>query len=1350
MFIGDIYNAPVVPITKGINPPNAKGLSSLTRPIIPTNPISFNIQQKGSTFNDLLKEVKPSGLEYMIPQSQALRFDEQSWNPYYNIEDIYSKNKSWYRNIGVGTLKAVPGAVEFFLDTFASIAGPGETSQEIHHEASRALKTLEEEFPQYWTKAYQDNPNLLNTLQGNFSGFIGDKLIKNLGFTVGAIAGGIVTDLALTPVATATAGAALPTMAAATGRSLKSAYRGISNIFKSAAKGASADDIVNLTRVTRDINRTASTLNASQKLITGAKFGLSSWMAAAGAASVEALGAKDEYEKLVSEQFRVSNGREPDEFERKLFQDNGKALANSTFAWNLPIELVSNAIQFGSILYGKSLLRSFGRPVRWNGKEFVTSSLTGKIGKEIIVDGLTEGAQEGLQSVISKGTTSKYVEQSLLGKQASSLLIDYKKGLEVLGEQEGKESVLVGALTGILTAGFGTVLSRVSPSKFKGLYTDHKEAKQVASTLNQQRDQFDSLVKGLVHSKRSNEALEKGDILNYIDEKHQELFEQVSFFKDYDLWEDRINELGNLKLEDFNNLTKLNLNEGERQSYVSSLISESRDIKKAIENVDRVAPRIQFNLPHKSRVLAKIKEDNPNLTDKEAEEQALEVVKAAYEDSRKELAKKLSLLNNRAKRAERLKSELSEFVNENTLDTILVSGTEGLKKDLQTRKEQLESLLSRENLSQPAQLYNAEFKRELKEIEEKIQIIESSDNEVDKESKIFKLKNKLLPLNFVRDFQDLKRLSKLQGISEEIETFQDPVQVVELAEEEVIQAEASAVEAEQVSQIETSELQNFDSLGSEEKINKAYEIVSKLKNGDDLTESEELLYKAYGDEFDRIYEEKQDEVLSFFEEVKPEDSLKSKKADIERRRQEELRNVFRSTDISGLNVTNNNQDFDITILQGVSTEQLQRKYKIGYNFASRVLENISKINAKYDAELKALEPRPTEVNKTLEEKRADIERRRQEELDNLFSETQASTDKQLNTPVQKLSKEEVSKNIETAKQQNKDLIEELENPEFLNDEKRNDEWDKKADELSYKLPQGVSFRITDGKVDFFDNQSYREKGFGKTIVQVSVSNLHNKTEKFEVGDNLQVQDGARAIPAIVTKVNEHGKILEAKHEDGKIIISRGNIITLAPINARLKINAKYDAEIDALGGTTTSSDKKADIERRRQEKYAEIDANSAEKIEELERRRKETLERTGSPGDTRSLDAKKAMVYNAKRRIDELLNKELDELDTVEDKIEDIKSALDYILTRKYKGNPNRKRQSIEVGEKIAKKIATSLSNKGLIKENGFVYSDLNGKNLGSAWSVGPDFPKEFKEGFDAELKALEVKEAEVSDKSKK
>ena len=222
-------------------------------------------------------------------------------------------------------------------------------------------------------------------------------------------------------------------------------------------------------------------------------------------------------------------------------------------------------------------------------------------------------------------------------------------------------------------------------------------------------------------------------------------------------------------------------------------------------------------------------------------------------------------------------------------------------------------------------------------------------------------------------------------------------------------------------------------------------------------------------------------------------------------------------------------------------------------------------------ELKPGEPAPQEAKPTVsKDKKADIERRRQEEIDNLFSQTQASTDKQLNTPVQKLSKEEINRNIETAKQQNKDLIEELEKEFKENtDNKASDEvwdkWDKKSDKLDNNLPQGVSFRIIDGKVDLFDNQSYRESNFGgNSITHVSVTSLHRQTEKFEVGDRIQVQDGARALPAEVTKVNENGKILEAKTDDGRTIISKGNIVTTAPINDRLKINAKYDAEIAAL------------------------------------------------------------------------------------------------------------------------------------------------------------------------------------------
>jgi hypothetical protein len=165
--------------------------------------------------------------------------------------------------------------------------------------------------------------------------------------------------------------------------------------------------------------------------------------------------------------------------------------------------------------------------------------------------------------------------------------------------------------------------------------------------------------------------------------------------------------------------------------------------------------------------------------------------------------------------------------------------------------------------------------------------------------------------------------------------------------------------------------------------------------------------------------------------------------------------------------------------------------------------------------------------------------------------------------------------------------------------------------------------------------------------------------------------------------------------------------------------------------------KKADIERRRKKEYAKIDAKYSEQIEAWEKKRKENIERTGLAGDTRALDALKGLVYNAKQKVDKILNKELDELDTIEDKKEDIKNALDYILTGRYNGKAGRERQSTEVGEKIAQKIATGLSNQGLIKQDGKLFSTLEGDNLGVAWSVGKYFAEEFKNGFEAELAAL-------------
>jgi hypothetical protein len=274
-----------------------------------------------------------------------------------------------------------------------------------------------------------------------------------------------------------------------------------------------------------------------------------------------------------------------------------------------------------------------------------------------------------------------------------------------------------------------------------------------------------------------------------------------------------------------------------------------------------------------------------------------------------------------------------------------------------------------------------------------------------------------------------------------------------------------------------------------------------------------------------------------------------------------------STSIRFKKGTENEIDYELS--KDSANKKLKRNEDAKAKMKADELESLLSNEQPISTTQSGSNPALSDVESTAKAEIEKLKKEQQNEIDNLFAKTQASVDKKLNTPVQKLSKDEIGKNIETAKSENKLLIEELEKEFKENTENKAsdevwDKWDKKADELSDKLPQGVSFRITNGKVDFFDNQSYREKGFGKSIEQVSVGNIHNKTEKFEVGDNLQVQDGSRAMPAVVTKVNENGKILEAKTEDGKIIISKGNIVTTAPINDRLKINNEYEAKIKAV------------------------------------------------------------------------------------------------------------------------------------------------------------------------------------------
>ena len=115
-----------------------------------------------------------------------------------NLGDIRAENQPWYAQIGAGLAKGAILAGTTFLDgTLGLIFGAQTAIDEDRwsglwdNDFSKAMQSFnewsEQALPNYYTKAEQEQPWYENIFTANF---LGDKFIKNLGFTVGAFYSG--------------------------------------------------------------------------------------------------------------------------------------------------------------------------------------------------------------------------------------------------------------------------------------------------------------------------------------------------------------------------------------------------------------------------------------------------------------------------------------------------------------------------------------------------------------------------------------------------------------------------------------------------------------------------------------------------------------------------------------------------------------------------------------------------------------------------------------------------------------------------------------------------------------------------------------------------------------------------------------------------------------------------------------------------------------------------------------------------------------------------------------------------------------------------------------------------------
>ena len=175
---------------------------------------SFSMNVGASTAPTSLYDARAHG-EQMVatslegtatPWGESM-FDEPTATEaqFQELGDIRANNQPWYAQIGAGLAKGAILAGTTFLDGTVGLVlgagtaiGEGRWSGLWDNDFSKAMQSVnewsEQALPNYYTRAEQEQPWYENIFTANF---LGDKFIKNLGFTVGAFYSGGVTAAGL-------------------------------------------------------------------------------------------------------------------------------------------------------------------------------------------------------------------------------------------------------------------------------------------------------------------------------------------------------------------------------------------------------------------------------------------------------------------------------------------------------------------------------------------------------------------------------------------------------------------------------------------------------------------------------------------------------------------------------------------------------------------------------------------------------------------------------------------------------------------------------------------------------------------------------------------------------------------------------------------------------------------------------------------------------------------------------------------------------------------------------------------------------------------------------------------------
>jgi len=610
-----------------------------TDPIVPSvaNPAVYQappVDLRTMKASDILASIPDkSGLDaadepIYTAENQTRRYGD-NFNPFVDNEENFAKNQSAWSKFGNALVKTGAIAVSAFADgllaipdTIRGLSGGNVYKNSWEQSLDNWQTNLEDKFPNYYTKWEQDHPFLSAIpFSGGAANFWSDKVLKNTGFTIGAIGSAALTDVTIGAISEGIGEA--PLISEQVGKAalwLNKAFTGTNDLEKVLA---ATSEIEQSTQSIASMKQ-LSAIAAGQKIGRGAEYLSTLWGASHAEAGMEARQGYEQVKKDLIQSYYEKNGYNPTGKDLEDIDKIATASGNVRYGVNMALLMASNAIQFEHIL---KPWNSFKQSLK-SGVEAATEEQAGTIGlaadkistaadidklkltpetrfqkyvKPAIPNILAEGVyEEGGQYAAQVGTQNYYEDKYNKKTKGDLDAIIQATGQGLIGQfgtQEGYENMLLGGLTGVL---FGPIEHKVeSIQKARaGVFTPEQAAAHAVNSLNSRgvlgvmENNYDATASTLQAKTDIADAVKNNDIFKFKNLQKDQFFNFVDSGIKANRFEVRLEQLKLLKeLPESEINTLFGIKDWDRTSnhqYIDALIQKAQSIKDAHDAISNI------------------------------------------------------------------------------------------------------------------------------------------------------------------------------------------------------------------------------------------------------------------------------------------------------------------------------------------------------------------------------------------------------------------------------------------------------------------------------------------------------------------------------------------------------------------------------------------------------------------------------------------------------------------------------------------------------------------------------------------------------------------------------------------